>query len=188
MTTESATRTPDLDPAIRPVAGRSLALLRVATGFVFLWAFADKLFGLGFTTPAARAWIHGGSPTRGFLSNVDIGPLAPVFRAIAGAWWADVLFMAGLAAIGVAVILGAGLRVAAISGALMMALMYLAELPFYAVTNAGEPTGSTNPIVDYHLVYALVLIVVALTRAGDTWGLGRWWATTRLVRRTPWLT
>ena len=168
-------------------ADKALAVLRIATGFVFLWAFLDKLFGLGFTTPGERAWINGGSPTRGFLSNIDIGPFAPAFNTIAGAWWADLLFMVGLGAIGVAVMLGAGLRLSAIAGTIMMGLMYLAELPFYQLTNAGEPTGSTNPLVDYHLVYALALIVVALTLAGNTWGIGKAWGRLSFVRRNPWL-
>src|SRR5688572_9064984 len=40
-----------------------LAGVRLALGWVFLWAFLDKAFGLGFATSAARAWIDGGSPT-----------------------------------------------------------------------------------------------------------------------------
>jgi thiosulfate dehydrogenase [quinone] large subunit len=44
---------------------------------------------------------------------------------------------------------------------------------------------STNPIVDYHIIDALVLIVLAATYAGHTWGLGKAWE--RLVRGTPWL-
>lgn len=55
----------------------AIALLRLSIGFVFLWAFLDKLFGLGYATPGARAWINGGSPTKGFLSNVDIGRSSP---------------------------------------------------------------------------------------------------------------
>jgi thiosulfate dehydrogenase (quinone) large subunit len=35
---------------------------------------------------------------------------------------------------------------------------------------------STNPIVDYHIIYALALIALAVTFAGRTWGLGRPWA------------
>ena len=34
-------------------------------GFEFLWAFLDKTFGFGYATPAERAWINGGSPTKG---------------------------------------------------------------------------------------------------------------------------
>jgi thiosulfate dehydrogenase [quinone] large subunit len=75
---------------------------------VFQWAFADKLFGLDHATPAARAWINGGSPSSGFLEGVD-GPFASAFNPIAGAP-ADWLFMAGLLGIGVALMLGVGMR------------------------------------------------------------------------------
>lgn len=37
-----------------------LALLRIAVGFVFLWSFLDKTFGLHYSTGPARAWINGG--------------------------------------------------------------------------------------------------------------------------------
>ena len=168
-------------------AARALALLRISTGFIFLWAFVDKLFGLGYATPAERAWINGGSPTRGFLSNVDIGPFAGFFHSIAGAAWADWLFMLGLLGIGVALILGIGLRPAAVATTVMMAAMWLAELPLAQQTNAGEPSGSTNPLVDYHVIYALAAIVAAATYAGHTWGLGRWWARLPLVQKNRWL-
>src|SRR5918996_5316017 len=91
-------------------AAKFLAVFRVVLGFEFLWAFADKTFGFGYATPAARAWIHGGSPTKGFLSRVAVGPFESPFHAIAGAAWADWLFMAGLLGIGIALILGIGLR------------------------------------------------------------------------------
>src|SRR5215204_4280278 len=99
-------------------AARFLAVFRVVLGFEFLWAFLDKTFGLGYATPSARAWMNGGSPTKGFLSNVAVGPFESTFHAWAGAPWADWLFMAGLLGIGVALILGVGLRTAAVSGSL----------------------------------------------------------------------
>jgi thiosulfate dehydrogenase [quinone] large subunit len=104
----------------------------------------------------------------------------------AGADWADWLFMIGLAAIGIALILGIGLRIAAAAGTAMMLLMWAAEWPLAKVTSAGEPSMSTNPIVDYH-IYALVLIAAALTYAGNTWGLGKAWARLPLVQRNRWL-
>ena len=160
-----------------------LAGLRIVTGSVFLWAFVDKLFGLGYSTPSERAWINGGSPTKGFLGNLDAGPLASTFRSIAGDWWVDWLFMLGLLGIGVAVIAGIAMRLAAASGALLMALMWLAEWHPARWTSAGEPTGSTNPLVDYHVVYALVLVVLAVTAAGARFGLGEAWARLRVVRK-----
>ena len=45
----------------------AVALTRILLGFVFLWAFLDKTFGLGYATEPAKAWINGGSPTTGFL-------------------------------------------------------------------------------------------------------------------------
>ncbi|MFB9594068.1 hypothetical protein ACFFSW_00005, partial [Saccharothrix longispora] len=120
----------------------ALAVLRVATGAVFLWAFLDKLFGLGYATKSASAWINGGSPTKGFLSRVAVGPFESTFHAIAGAWWADWLFMLGLLAIGLAVTAGIALRPAAAAGTLMMLLMWAAEWPLARFTSAGEPSMS----------------------------------------------
>jgi thiosulfate dehydrogenase [quinone] large subunit len=185
---ERATTTaPVIGAVLTPRAAKFLAVFRVVLGFEFLWAFLDKTFGLGYATPAARAWINGGSPTKGFLSRVAAGPFESTLHAWAGAAWADWLFMIGLLAIGVALILGVGLRIAAASGTVMMLLMWAAEWPLAKFTSAGEPTMSTNPIVDYHIIYALALIALALTYAGHTWGFGRLWARLPFVQRNRWL-
>jgi thiosulfate dehydrogenase [quinone] large subunit len=159
--------------------------LRLAIGFEFLWAFFDKTFGLGYATPAAHAWINGGSPTKGFLSGAN-GPLQGVFTAIAGAPVIDWLFMLGLLGVGLALILGVAVRPGAIAGGVMLALMYIAVwLP--TTTVAGQPTGSTNPIVDEHIVGIAGLIVIA---ALASWGggyLGHKWAALRMVATRPWL-
>jgi thiosulfate dehydrogenase [quinone] large subunit len=178
---------PEPERIITAGAAKFLAVFRVVLGFEFLWAFLDKTFGLGYATPSARAWINGGSPTKGFLSRVAVGPLEGTFHAIAGAAWADWLFMLGLLAIGVALILGIGLRVAAVSGTLMLLLMWAAEWPLAKFTSAGEPSMSTNPIVDYHIIYALALIALAVTFAGNVWGLGKLWAKLPFVQRNRWL-
>jgi thiosulfate dehydrogenase [quinone] large subunit len=168
-----------------PVA---VPVLRIGTGLVFLWAFADKLLGLGYSTASSSAWIRGGSPTNGFLSHVAVGPLESTMHSWAGAWWADWLFMLGLASIGVALVLGVAMRIAAVAAVVMMALMWVAEWPLARHTSAGEPSGSTNPIVDYHVVYALVAVAVAtMAGAGDRWGLGRQWRTLPIVRDHRWM-
>ena len=180
--------TPVPATATTPGAGAAFAaVVRIATGLVFLWAFLDKLFGFGYATTGERAWINGGSPTQGFLGNIDHGPFADMFRGWAGAAWADWLFMLGLAGIGIAVVLGVGLRIAAVSGTLMMLLMWAAEWPLDRFTDAGEPTMSTNPILDYHILYALVLIWLAIVAAGNTWGFGKAWAKLDVVEKNPWL-
>jgi thiosulfate dehydrogenase [quinone] large subunit len=166
-TTEAATGT---------AARYTFAAIRLALGWTFLWAFLDKTFGLGFATPAERAWIDGGSPTKGFLANSATGPFADLYTNIAGAAWADWLFMLGLAGIGTALILGIGMRIAAAAGALLYVMMWTVVLP-----------PETNPFMDEHLINAAVLIGLALIAAGNTLGLGRMWARLPLVQRQPWL-
>ena len=182
---QSGTRLPDpnfvhpelVAPETR--AGRAFryvaAALRLSLGWVFLWAFVDKLFGLGFATPAKNAWIDGGSPTKGFLSNAT-GPFEGFYRGIAGDAWADWLFMIGLAGIGLALVLGIGMRIAAAAGALLLVLMWTAVLPL-----------ENNPFMDDHLVYALVLVGLALVGAGHTVGLGSRWERLAVVDRHSWL-
>jgi thiosulfate dehydrogenase [quinone] large subunit len=148
------------------------AAARLALGWVFLWAFLDKLFGLGHDTPAAQAWINGGSPTKGFLGHGAVGPMAGFYHSIAGAGWADWLFMVGLLGIGAALMLGIGMRIASAAGVLLLVMMYAVVLP-----------PDSNVFMDDHLIYAVVLIGLAIAGAGDTVGLGAWWKNTALVKR-----
>ena len=152
-----------------------LAVTRVLLGVVFLWAFVDKLFGLGIGTPAARAWLNGASPTTGFLKGVE-GPFASFFNGLAGSSVADWLFMLGLLGIGVALILGVAMKLAAWSGAVMMMLMWAASLPL-----------ENNPVVDDHVVYAVVLLVLAAAASQQRYSLAGWWRSQSLVKKNAWL-
>ena len=167
--------------ALRYVA----AVLRLSLGWVFLWAFLDKMFALGFATGrdpetgvvdrfGDAAWIHGGSPTEGFLTFAAKGPFADIYHNIAGAAWADWLFMLGLLGVGVTMTLGAGMRIGAATGALMYLLMWSVVLP-----------PDNNPIIDDHILGAISLVTLALLNAGNAWGLGRWWSSRGLVQRYP---
>jgi len=68
------------------------------------------------------------------------------------------------------------MRIAAASGAAMLVLMWSAVLP-----------PENNPFMDDHLVYALVLVLLALTGAGRTLGLGQAWERLPMVARRPYL-
>jgi hypothetical protein len=85
------------------------AAIRLCLGWTFLWPFLDKTFGLGHETASADAWISGGNPTEGFLSH-SAGPFSSIYQSIAGAGVVNVLFMTGLLAIGVALLLGIAMR------------------------------------------------------------------------------
>ncbi len=151
-----------------------LALLRVAIGSIFLWAFFDKLLGLGFATVPAKAWIMGGSPTMGYLKNATHGPFAQFFQGLAGNPIVDVLFMFGLFGVGIAFVLGIALRFASLCGALMMALMYMSAFP-----------PANNPLIDDHIIYGIVLLVLAEAKAGETLGLGKTWSKGTIANSLP---
>lgn len=153
---------------------RALALLRIALGLVFLWAFADKVFGLGFATEGGKAWINGVSPTVGFLSHATRGPLVDLYRSLAGNVVVDWLFMLGLLGIGLGLLLGLASRITTVSGVLLMVLMYASLIP-----------PENHPFIDDHIIYALALVVLLATHADETWGLGRWWHNLPFVRRVP---
>jgi thiosulfate dehydrogenase (quinone) large subunit len=154
-----------------------MAITRISLGWVFLWAFLDKTFGLGFATTAENAWVNGGSPTYGFLTFGTEGNTFHTFFAALTGPVADWTFMIGLLGIGLALTLGIGMWIAAISGAVMMVAMWAAELPLV-----------NNPFMDDHLIYGLVLVALAAYGAGRTWGLGRMWARLPIVKRFPALT
>src|SRR3990167_1783278 len=80
--------------------------LRLAISFILLWAFFDKLLGLGFATPSDKSWIKGVSPTFGFLKFGLVGFFAPFFQNLAGNAIVDLLFMMGLLCIGLSLFLG----------------------------------------------------------------------------------
>ena len=154
----------------------ALALSRIMLGFVFLWAFLDKAFGLGIATKAENAWLAGGSPTTGFLKfgvNPD-SPMADFFAGLAGLAWVDWLFMLGLLGIGLALILGIGLRIAAVTGTILLMSMWAAANPL-----------ENNPFIDEHLIYAVMLWVFAFSRR--EWSLTDWWLSQKSIKKLPWL-
>lgn len=124
--------------------------LRLSMSFIFLWAFFDKTFGLGFSTVAEKAWVFGGSPTSGFLLNATKGPFVVFFKSLAGVGVIDFIFMAGLLGVGISMLLNKYIKWGSIAGILMMLLMYLSSFP-----------PENNPLIDDHIIYALVFAIIA---------------------------
>lgn len=168
-------------------ADKMWGLTRISLGFIFLWAFIDKVFGLGFATCRAEngavstmcdaAWINGGSPTQGFLGFATQGPFADIYKGMAGNPLVDCLFMFGLLGLGITLILGIGMRIATFGGVLLMLLMWSAVLP-----------PANNPIIDEHIVYALVLIGLLKVNKTQQLGFGQRWQASKLVKKYPILT
>jgi thiosulfate dehydrogenase [quinone] large subunit len=160
-----------------------MGVLRLVVGWTFLWAFIDKLFALGYSTgvdPVTgkvdrfgdAAWIHGGSPTLGFLKFGADGPFDSFYHSIAGTALADWGFMFGLLAIGVSLTLGVFSRLGTVGGVLMYVMMWTVVMP-----------PANNPITDEHIIGAAAVLVLGLYGANRYLGLGRWWETQTLVQK-----
>ncbi len=151
-----------------------MALLRIALGFILLWAFFDKLFGLGFATTPDKSWLVGASPTYGFLKFGATGMFGQYFQTLAGNQFVDLLFMSGLLLIGLSLLLGVGIRIATYSGSLFFLLMWLALVP-----------SQNNPLLDEHIIYALVLWAVYKSDADSVFGFGKKWKQIKFVKDNP---
>lgn len=161
------------------------AALRISLGFMFLWAFLDKTFGLGFSTcksmaggaidvGCSQSWLHGGSPTSGFLSNATSGPFSSFYHHLSGHMVIDWLFMLGLLLAGVGLFFGVWVRVAAFIGIVMLLLIWSSLL-----------WPANTPGLDEHLIFALVLFGVALVDEHQVWGLRKWWVKTSIAKAWP---
>jgi len=153
-----------------------IGLLRISIGSVFLWAFFDKLLGLGYATESSKSWLSGASPTLGYLKFGTEGPFSEVFQGLAGNPIVDWLFMIGLLGIGIAFVFGISLKFASYSGAIMMILIYLSAFP-----------PENHPIIDDHIIYALVLLILAELKAGEQMGFSKQWSKSKIAKILPFL-
>lgn len=154
-------------------AYHALALVRILYGLTFLWAFVDKLFGFGYATPAAKSWLNGGSPTKGFLMGSE-GPFSSMYHSMAGTTWANVSFMLALLLIGIGLTFGIANRLTTIGGTALYLMMWTVVMP-----------PAQNPFIDDHLIGAATMLVLGAFYAGQHFGLGKWWNATTLVKSVP---
>ncbi len=149
-----------------PIAWATFAL-RLSMGWIFLWAGAEKVYS-EITT--------GSSATAGYLNFATFGPFTGFFQAMAGNPVIDALLVWGLVLAGIALIFGAATRVAAVSGIIMMMLMYFSAWP-----------PAHNPFMDEHVIYALLLGYLAFVGAGRFLGIDGLVEKLRVVRTFPWV-
>jgi thiosulfate dehydrogenase [quinone] large subunit len=157
----------------------SLGILRIAIGWLWLWAFLDKLLGLGFATTPDKAWINGNSPITGFLmfgTNPE-SPFASFFSVelVKYAGILDFLLMGMFLFVGIGLIFGIFVRLASLAGIVFMLSIYLASIPL-----------EHNPIVDDHIIFALILLLFFFApTVGKFIGFGNKWQKLDIVEKYP---
>ncbi|ARS89831.1 DoxX family protein [Natrarchaeobaculum aegyptiacum] len=153
--------------------GYSLLSLRLVMAYVFLSAGISKLFDPEWT---AEGYLVHALP--------EGNPFAPFFAVMADGWlWlVDPLNVWGQVLIGIALLVGGFVRLAAFGGALMMLLYWLTQ--FEGGLAAGLPV-ENGYIVTYHLVYALIIFGIAAFGAGRIFGIDAKLEQTDVVRQNP---
>jgi len=155
----------------------SIAALRVVVGWVFLYAGIEKIFGaepftaasfLQFGTAGTAPGAAEGAivnPTQAFW--VDLASNAAAIGVI------DFLVPFGQVAIGAALVLGLGTRLAGAMGFLMMSFITIAAWDF------------AFGIANYTAVLAITALLLGIMRAGEIYGVDAIVDEQPVVKRTP---
>ncbi len=150
-----------------------LAVVRILLGWIMLWPFFDKLFGLGFATPSGSGYVEGGSPSS-FVTWVTKGLFSGFYESIAGNAIIDVIFLLALLILGLTLILGFASKLTTFGMAAFLLVMYTLVVP---------PTD--NPVVDDHIIMAVAMLAVYFLGGFDKLSINGWWKETALVKRLP---
>ena len=136
-------------------------ILRVVIGWHFLYEGIAKLFNPNWSSTAylmESQWLFSGF-FHWLISNNTTLQIV------------DFLNIWGLILIGICLFIGAFTRIAGISGALLLLLYYLANPPFMP---SSLPTVSHFYIINYNLIEAVILIVIAAFPGDYLWSIQRY--------------
>src|SRR3990167_8150100 len=130
-------------------------LSRVALGVLFFYAGITKVLNPNWSAA-------------GYLNSAKTFPgLYQWFASVGNIGWINFVNEWGLTLVGAALIIGLLVRWASLGGILLMILYYLPILQFPIV-------GEHSYIVDEHIMYITVFLVLISSNAGTFWGLDSW--------------
>jgi thiosulfate dehydrogenase [quinone] large subunit len=144
-----------------------IVFFRLTMAWTFLYAASHQVFVPTFSVV-------------GFLSHTKtFHDVFVVFTTPTMAPITTLLVEYGHLLIGLSLLVGLMVRVSASFGVLLMVIYWFAHMdwPFIENTN--------NFIIDYHVVYAGVLVYLVVKKAGHVWGLDGWAENLRLMRQYP---
>lgn len=131
-----------------------LATLRISLGFLFLYAGITKVLDSEWTS---AGFLMNAKTFTGFYQYLASPGILPITDFV-NEW--------SLTLLGVSLIFGIFVRLSGSLGAFLMILYYFPSLQF-------PYSGTNSYIIDQHIIYALVLKFLAVSRAGRIWGLDK---------------
>lgn len=146
-----------------PAEKALLLYFRLTMAWTFLYAASHQVFVPDFSVVG---FLSHTKTFHGFFSAFTTPTMAPI---------TTFLVEYGHLLIGLSLLVGLLVRVSALFGVLLMITYWFAHMdwPFIEDTN--------NFIIDYHLVYAGVLVLLVVKQAGHVFGLDGW------ARSLPWV-
>jgi thiosulfate dehydrogenase [quinone] large subunit len=130
-----------------------LVYFRILMAWTFLYAASHQLFDPKFN---ASGFLEHTKTFHDFFIMFANPAMIPVTNFLVE--WGHFL-------IGLSLLFGLFVRVSSIFGILLMMTYYFAHMDFPYIES------NVNFLVDYHLVYAGVLVLLMVKQAGHVWGL-----------------
>ena len=144
-----------------------IVYFRIAMAWTFLYAASHQVFDPSFSAV-------------GFLSKTKtFHDFFAQFAAPAALPYTNFLVEWGHLLIGLSLLFGFMTRVSAAFGTLLMIVYYFAHMDFPFIDD------KTNFIMEFHLVYAGVLLWLIAAKAGHVWGLDGWIERHGILQRCP---
>ena len=144
-----------------------ILFFRVAMGWTFLYAASHQIFDPSWSVA-------------GFLSHTKT--FHDVYAPLTNPTWAPMItFLVGYGhlLIGLSLIFGLLTRVSSAFGIMLMIMYWTAHMNWPYIEN------TNNFILDFHLVYAGVLVLLMVKHAGHVWGLDAWAEKLDFVKSHP---
>ena len=149
-----------------PTERALIVFFRLAMAWAFLYAASHQVF----VTWSVADFLNSTKTFHGFYSQFTGPEIAPVLTFLVGY---------GHLLIGLSLLLGLMVRVSSVFGIALMLLYWSAHLDFPYVSD------TTNFLIDEHIVFAGVLVLLIVEHAGHVFGLDAWAEKLSFVREHP---
>lgn len=133
-----------------------IVVFRLLMAWTFLYAASHQVFDPKFTVVG---FLNSTKTFHDVFVVFTTPTMAPVTTFLAA--WGHLL-------IGLSLLVGLMVRVSAAFGILLLLTYWMAHMDWPFIENRN------NFIVDYHIVYSVVLVYLIVNRAGHVWGLDAW--------------
>lgn len=144
-----------------------IIFFRLAMAWTFIYAASHQVFNPQFSV---AGFLKGTKTFHDVYAPFTTPTFAPILTFLVGY---------GHLLIGLSLLVGLLVRVSASFGIALVLLYWTAHMDFPFIENRN------NFLVDYHIVYAGVLLQLIVDRAGHVWGLDAWAAKQAFFQQHP---